>query len=165
MRTGWSIRFLIWVGAMACAALLLTLFGAAAIALVAWRAPASTDGGVLLWLFVATGIVVWVLFAPAAWWLARLAYAPVRDVTKTARSIMTTGQLDRRCFYSGPRDDVGELVVSMNGLLVCYDLAVGRIRRLETGEPTCGCPRPDPQFDPSDFVLDLKSHHEGARAI
>lgn len=165
MRMGMSIRLHVWLGAMLCATLLLVAFGAVASALIGQLSPPAESGRSLFLPLALAGMVVLAVFAPLSWWLARLAYAPVRDVTKTARSIMTTGQLDRRCFYPGPRDDVGELVVSVNGLLVCYDLAVGRIRRLEAGRAGCECPRDEPDFDPSDFVLDLKSHDEGARAI
>ena len=93
------------------------------------------------------------LGAPLAWLLARLTYHPVRDVTKTARSITTTGELDRRCFYAGPRDDVGELVVTVNELLVRYDAAIGRLRRLQIATPTCTCPRVVAEPDPADLVV------------
>lgn len=162
-----SIRLQLWLGMIACAAGLLAACGLLTRALAGWFAPdaAATMMPSLWGPLVLASAVVLVLFAPLAWLLARLAYAPVRDVTKTARSITSTGQLDRRCFYAGPRDDVGELVVAMNGLLVCYDLAIGRIRRLEAGQPACTCPRDERGFDPSDFVIDLTTHHEGARSI
>src|SRR5438477_7237948 len=101
-----SIRLTVWLGAMACATLLVTLLGLLATLVGTWPMAAA---------------IVLVLFAPLAWLLARLAYHPVRDVTRTARSITATGELDRRCFYPGPRDDVGELVVTVNELLVRYD--------------------------------------------
>ena len=142
-----SIRLLIWLGAMACAALMIVSMGALSTLIGNW---------------VAAGTIVLVAFAPLAWVLARVAYHPVRGVTKTARSITSTGQLDRRCFYPGPRDDVGELVVIVNELLVRYDAAVGRLRRLQAEPPTCGCPRSDAGPDPADLVVvDLMT--EGAR--
>jgi hypothetical protein len=101
------------------------------------------------------GLIVLALFAPLAWLLARLAFYRVRDVTKTARSITATGELDRRCFYAGPRDDVGDLVVAVNELLTRYDLAIGRIRRLQAAPPACGCPREVGPPDPADLVLEL----------
>jgi hypothetical protein len=136
-----SIRLTVWLGAMACAVLLL--------------AAQSVLVGVLgSWLV--SSVIVLLLFAPFAWLLARLAYHPVRDVTKTARSITTTGELDRRCFYPGPRDDVGDLVVTVNELLVRYDAAIGRLRRLQATPPACTCPRDDATPDPADLVvLDL----------
>ena len=133
-----TIRLTLWLGAMACAALLF---------LTHWLLAA------LLHDPLAAGAVVLALFAPIAWLLARLAYHPVRDVTKTARSIMTTGQLDRRCFYPGPRDDVGDLVVVVNELLVRYDAAVGRLRRIREAPPSCTCPRDPAMPDPADLVV------------
>jgi hypothetical protein len=141
-----SIRLKVWLGAMACAMLLVATFGALATELGSW---------------IIAGLTVLVVFAPIAWWLAWLAYHPVRDVARTSRSITTTGQLDRRCFYAGPRDDVGDLVVSVNELLVRYDAAIGRLRRLQTAQPDCGCPRPEQPPDPADLVvLDLMIRDE-----
>src|SRR4051812_44856915 len=128
-----SIRLKIWLSSMACAALLV-----AAVSLLA----SVLSNGLL------AGLLVPLVFAPLAWFLAWLAYHPVRDVAKTSRSIAATGQLDRRCFYAGPRDDVGELVVSVNELLVRYDAAIGRLRRLRESPPTCACPRPLAAPDP-----------------
>jgi hypothetical protein len=143
-----SIRFAIWLGAMACAALLVVALGLLVALLGSW--PLA-------------GALVLAAFAPLAWWLARLAFHPVRDVTKTARSITTTGELDRRCFYPGPRDDVGELVVTVNELLVRYDAAIGRLRRLQAAQPACACPRPTVERDGADLVvLDLLDR-EGPR--
>jgi hypothetical protein len=123
---------------MTCAALLLAALSALVAVLGSWLVAAA---------------IVLLLFAPLAWLLARLAYHPVRDVAKTARSITTTGELDRRCFYPGPRDDVGDLVVAVNELLVRYDAAIGRLRRLQTAPPTCACPRAEAVPDPADLVV------------
>jgi hypothetical protein len=135
-----TIRLRIWLGAMVCAALLLTGLGLLTPILGGW--PVA-------------GAIVLVLFAPIAWLLAWLAYAPVRDVAETTRSITTTGELDRRCFYAGPRDDVGSLVVAVNELLVRHDAAIGRIRRLQANLPARGCPGEDAAPDPADLVLGL----------
>ena len=138
-----TIRLTVWLGAMGCAALLL---------LAQWLLAAMLPNP-----FVAAALLL-VLFAPIAWILARLAYHPVRDVTRTARGIMATGELDRRCFYPGPRDDVGDLVVAVNELLVRYDAAVGRLRRLREAPPSCTCPREAAVPDPADLVVvDLQS--------
>src|SRR4051812_19949864 len=143
-----SIRLMLWLGAMACALLVVTLLGVLVTSLGSW---------------LVAGALVLLAFAPLAWLLARLAYHPVRDVTKTARSITTTGELDRRCFYPGPRDDVGELVVTVNELLVRYDAAVGRLRRLQAAVPTCTCPRAASKPDPADLVVvDLMSRDAAA---
>ena len=143
-----TIRLTLWLGLMACAALLLLALGLLDMLL----------GD----LFVA-GAVVLVLFAPLAWLLAWLAYHPVRGVTRTTRSIVTTGELDRRNFYPGPRDDVGDLVVSVNELLVRYDAAIGRLRRLQEASSTCTCPREPVDPDPADLVVtDLQApQHPG----
>ena len=133
-----TIRLALWLGAMACAVMLLVAHGLLTTMLSDW--------------LVASAIVL-ALFVPVAWTLARLAYHPVRDITKTARSITTTGELDRRCFYSGPRDDVGDLVVAVNELLVRYDAAVGRLRRIQAASPSCDCPREDTAPDPADLVV------------
>ena len=138
-----TIRLTLWLGAMACAAFLLVAF---------WLLATPLHDPLV------AGAIVLALFAPLAWLLARLAYHPVRDLTKTARSIMQTGELDRRCFYPGPRDDVGSLVVAVNELLVRYDAAVGRLRRLQSVPPSCTCPRDPAAPDPADLVVvDLMS--------
>ena len=133
-----TIRLTLWLGAMACAALLLLAFGLLA---------------TLLGNFALAGALILAVFAPIVWLLAWLAYHPVRGVAKTARSITTTGELDRRCFYAGPRDDVGDLVVVVNELLVRYDAAVSRLRRLQATPPACTCPRDTPAPDPADLVV------------
>jgi hypothetical protein len=153
-----SIRLLIWLGAMACAAglilaqmTLVVLLGRWAIAML----PVSLS---------VAGVIVLVVFAPLAWVLAWVAYHPVRGVTKTARSITTTGQLDRRCFYPGPRDDVGELVITVNELLVRYDAAIGRLRRLQAEQSACDGPRTPAAPDPADLVVvDLMTQDETGR--
>lgn len=144
-----TVRFRLWLGAMACAAVLVGVLAM----LYLLVAPAAAAGGVSV--LAGAGAVALLLFAPLAWLLAGLTYAPVREVTKTARSIITTGQLDRRCFYPGPRDDVGDLVVVVNELLVRYDAALGALQRLRAAPPACACPRQDGAPDPADLVLDL----------
>jgi two-component system, OmpR family, sensor kinase len=133
-----TIRLTVWLGAMLCATLLLAAHGLFASLLGSW---------------LAAGAMVLALFAPIAWLLARQAYHPVRDVTKTARSIMTTGELDRRCFYPGPLDDVGNMVVVVNELLIRYDAAIGRLRRLRAAQLSCACPRESELLDPADLVV------------
>lgn len=133
-----TIRLKLWLGAVTCAALLLLAHGLLATAL---DSP------------LVAGAFLLIVFAPLAWVLTRLAYHPVRDVTKTTRSITTTGELDRRCFYPGPRDDVGDLVVVVNELLVRYDAAIGRLRRLREVPSACTCPRDEAVPDPADLVV------------
>lgn len=150
-----TVRFRLWLAAMACAALLLGAFAVVWTLLVARLAPDGAATGSPTAALVLGGAIVLATFAPVAWLLARLAYAPVREVTRTARSILTTGQLDRRCFYPGPRDDVGNLVVVVNELLVRYDAALGGLQRLRAAPPSCACPRDAAAPDPVDLVLDL----------
>ena len=150
-----SIHLRVWLVAMACAALLLTALGGVVALLASWLTPSlgPTAAG---WPVFALGVVaVLVVFAPIAWLLAGLAYAPVRDVAKTAHSIVRTGELDRRCFYPGPHDDVGRLVVVVNELLVRYDAALGALQRLRAAPPSCDCPRQVPALDPADLALEL----------
>jgi hypothetical protein len=139
---GMSIRFNLWLGAMTCAAMLL----AAATLL-------TSIAGLTMPL---ASVIVLALFGPVAWLLARLAYAPVREVTRTARKIVLGGELDSRCFYPGPLDDVGKLVVVVNEVLVRYDAALARIIRLRAAPPSCDCPRETAPQDAADLVLDLK---------
>jgi hypothetical protein len=137
-----TIRVKVWLGAMASAALLVLAAGWLATTLGSW---------------ISAGALVLVLFAPLAWLLARLAYHPVRGVTKTARGITATGELDRRCFYPGPRDDVGDLVVTVNELLVRYDAAIGRLRRLQAANDSTN----QAVTDPADLVVvDLRPPRE-----
>ena len=154
-----SIRFKLWLGAMVCATLLMTALAIITAALASWSAPASgapaAPPGLAMLL---AGALVLALFAPIAWLLARLAYAPVREVTRTARRIVMHHQLDSRCFYPGPLDDVGRLVVVVNELLVRYDASLARILRLRAAPPACACPREDTPPDAADLVLELEPH-------
>jgi hypothetical protein len=148
-----SIRLKIWLGAMASAVLVVAILGA----LLAMQAP-----------FMLAGLVVLAVFTPASWLLAWLAYHPIRDVTKTARRLLTTGDLSGRCWYPGPRDDVGNLVVVMNELLVQHDAAVGALQRLRAAPPHCDCPRPASPTDPVELVvasLSREAAGEGAGPI
>jgi hypothetical protein len=133
-----SIRLKIWLVAMASAVLIVAGLGA----LLAMGLP-----------FMLASLVALAIFAAVGWPLAWLAYHPIRDVTKTARRLVTTGDLSGRCWYPGPRDDVGNLVVIMNELLVQHDAAVGALERLRAAPPGCDCPRPNGLPDPVDLVV------------
>jgi len=134
-----SIRLRIWLGAMASAIVVIGMFWV----LLAVATPV-----------VAAGVVL-ALLAPIAWLLAYLSYAPIRYVRKTAQGYLARGDVSGRCWYAGPRDDVGDLVVVMNDLLIRYDAALGALQRARAAPPECTCPRPDPGRDPADLVLDL----------
>jgi len=146
-----SIRVLIWLVAMVCAIGLLAAVGAGLAVAGTWPGPA----------FLVAAAVALLIFGPLAWLLAWLAYHPVRDVTRTARRLLTTGDLSGRCWYPGPRDDVGELVVVMNELLVRHDATLAGLQRLRAAPPGCTCPRPDPPPDPADLVLETPPQHFG----
>jgi hypothetical protein len=135
-----TIRVRLWLGALA--------YGAALLAVRRLLGGSKADGP------VKDGVTL-AVSAPVAWVLAWLAYSPVRGVTRTVRSITTTGQLDRRCFYGGPHDDVGDLVVAVNDLLVRHDAAIGRLRRRQAAAPACDCPRGSDPPDAADLVLGL----------
>jgi hypothetical protein len=141
-----SIRFKLWLGAMACAAALL-----ASVALL------TVVLGLSLLL---ASLVLLVIFGPVAWLLARLAYAPVREVTRTAHKIVIDGQLDSRCFYPGPLDDVGKLVVVVNEALVRYDAAHARIVRQRAARASGANPAETAPLDAADLVLGLEQSHE-----
>lgn len=158
-----SIRLRIWLATMIGAAVMLVGLGGVLAVLMPRLVPSASAAGANLWTaFEASALVVLGILAPIAWLLAGLAYHPVRDVTKTARSILSTGQLDRRCFYPGPHDDVGQLVVVVNELLVRYDLALGALKRLRAAPPGCTCPRPNPGRDPADLVLEAQASPDPA---
>jgi hypothetical protein len=150
-----TIRLRIWLATLVGAALLFAGMIGVLYVLVRWVMTLTFAAQVWLVLAAST-LIVLAIFAPIAWLLASLAYAPVRDVTKTADSILNTGELDRRCFYAGPHDDVGRLVVVVNELLVRYDAALGALHRLRAAPPGCTCPRQEPVTDPADLVLDLE---------
>lgn len=144
-----SIRLTIWLGAMACALGALAVFGTvlAIIAPVPWTP------------LLVAALVTLAIFAPIAWFLAWQTYGPIRYVTQTARRYLTSGDLSGRCWYPGPRDDVGELVVVMNELLVRHDATLGGFQRLRAAPPGCTCQRPDSALDPADLVLETPPHH------
>lgn len=148
-----SIRFRLWLGGMACAALLLAGLNTVLLSL----SPLTPPGAVL----TASALVL-AVFAPVAWLLSGLAYGPVRGVTRSIRRIVTGGELDSRCFYRGPRDDVGKLVVEVNDLLVRYEAVLGGLQRLRAAPPGCTCPREGSDPDPMDLVLGLPSEHADA---
>jgi two-component system OmpR family sensor kinase len=62
-----------------------------------------------------TGLVL--VAAVVGWFLARRSLEPVRRIARTAKEIESSGHLDRRVAYQGPRDDLGELAVAFNNML------------------------------------------------
>lgn len=155
-----SIRLKLWLGIMLFGVLLLAAAGGLAVLLAGWMA--APDGAAVPSLavpLVVGGVLALTVLAPIAWIIAWTAYEPVRDVTRTARRIVVDGQLDGRCFYAGPLDDVGRLVVIMNEALVRYDAALARIVRLRvTADQLSGQPDgPAAPQDAADLVLDFEA--------
>ncbi|MBX9399530.1 HAMP domain-containing protein [Streptomyces sp. TRM72054] len=70
-----------------------------------------------LLLFSALALVLLVLAAVLlGWWLAGRALAPVRRITRTARSV-AAGDLDRRIALIGPHDEIKELADTFDAML------------------------------------------------
>jgi signal transduction histidine kinase len=65
----------------------------------------------------------------AGWFLAGRSLQPVRRITRTAEKIESSGQLDRRVFYHGPRDELGELAVAFNNMLGRLEASFNAQRR------------------------------------
>jgi two-component system, OmpR family, sensor kinase len=77
-----------------------------------------------------TGDTVLILLgALVGWFLAGRSLQPIRRITGTARSIQSSGQLDRRVFYQGPRDELGELAIAINDMLLRLESAFISQRR------------------------------------
>ena len=67
--------------------------------------------------------------ALVGWFLAGRSLEPVRRITRTAEDIERSGELDRRVFYKGPRDDLGELAIAFNKMLGRLDAVFNAQRR------------------------------------
>ncbi len=67
------------------------------------------------------------LTGAVAWWLAGRAIAPVQRVAGAAESIGQSADLSLRVPYSGPRDEVGRLVHTFNGMLDQLQELYGRL--------------------------------------
>jgi signal transduction histidine kinase len=79
-------------------------------------------------LLVGNSILV-LLGAVVGWFLAGRSLEPVRRITRTAEDIERSGELDRRVFYQGPRDDLGELAIAFNSMLSRLDTVFNAQRR------------------------------------
>jgi two-component system OmpR family sensor kinase len=76
------------------------------------------------------GNTVLVLLAGlVGWFLAGRSLEPVRRITRTAEEIGSSGHLDRRVLYRGPRDDLGELAFAFNSMLGRLEAAFSAQRR------------------------------------
>lgn len=79
-------------------------------------------------LLVGNSVLI-LLGALAGWFLAGRSLEPVRRITRTARDIHSSGQLDRRVYYRGPRDELGELAISFNSMLGRIETSFNAQRR------------------------------------
>jgi signal transduction histidine kinase len=79
-------------------------------------------------LLIGSSILI-LLGAMAGWFLAGRSLQPVRRITRTAEEIESSGQLDRRVFYRGPRDELGELAVAFNSMLGRLEASFNAQRR------------------------------------
>lgn len=72
-----------------------------------------------------------ILAGVGAYFIARVALAPVRRITRTAESITDRG-LSRRIGFNGARDEVGDLAVAFDRMIGRLDEAFTEQRRLLT---------------------------------
>ena len=63
------------------------------------------------------GIVATVLACGAGWVLAGTALHPIRRITRSAQAIGEVQDFARRVSYTGPRDEIGRLAATLNGML------------------------------------------------
>jgi heavy metal sensor kinase len=82
----------------------------------------------ILWSLLLSGAAVLLLASLGGNLILRRALQPVRGAAAAARSI-TAGDLSLRLAESGGRDEIGELIHTLNGMLERLDGAIRRIRR------------------------------------
>ena len=70
----------------------------------------------LLLLLVIGGIIGCAAVGLGTWFLLGRALEPVRRITRTA-AVISREDLSRRIEYSGPKDEIGELAATMDGML------------------------------------------------
>jgi two-component system OmpR family sensor kinase len=73
--------------------------------------------------------VLVLLAAVVGWFLAGRSLEPVRRIARTADQIESSGQIDRRVWYQGPRDDLGELAIAFNNMLARLEATFSAQRR------------------------------------
>jgi two-component system OmpR family sensor kinase len=82
----------------------------------------------LFWSLLLAGALVLLLASLGGGVILRRALRPVREAVATTRRI-TAGDLSLRLQESGRRDEIGELVATLNGMLQRLDEAVQQLRR------------------------------------
>ncbi|MDB5075328.1 MAG: Sensor histidine kinase [Chloroflexi bacterium] len=75
------------------------------------------------------GLVATVLAFGAGWLLAGTALRPIRRMTQSAQTIGEVQDFGRRVSYHGPRDEVGRLATTLNGMLARLQEAYQTQRR------------------------------------
>ena len=66
---------------------------------------------------LATGLFTLIVAASVGMFLARKALKPIDNVIEAANRIEKSADLDRRIDYKGPRDEIGRLTETINGML------------------------------------------------
>ncbi|GCF07204.1 sensor histidine kinase [Dictyobacter arantiisoli] len=78
--------------------------------------------------FIFLGVVVLLFSALGSYWLAALAFAPIHNLIRTARSIKE-GDLKQRVPVPAARDEVRFLALTLNEMIASLDLVFERQRR------------------------------------
>lgn len=88
--------------------------------------PASVIGEEEFWIvpvaIAGAGIVVLIAMSIVSWALVRSSLAPVTSITTAARDI-TASDLSRRLPVESPRDELGQLAITINDLLARLEVA------------------------------------------
>lgn len=68
-------------------------------------------------ILVAGGLMAIVLAASTGWFLSRKALVPIEHVIDAANAVEKSADLSKRIDYRGPRDEIGRLTETINGML------------------------------------------------
>ncbi|MCZ8516516.1 HAMP domain-containing sensor histidine kinase [Paenibacillus filicis] len=71
----------------------------------------------LRWILWISGALAVSLAASVGWFLSRKAFRPIEQVIFATNQIEKGADLDRRIEYYGPRDEIGQLTETINGML------------------------------------------------
>lgn len=71
----------------------------------------------LRFVLILSSIIIIVVSASFGWFLARKALSPIGSVIKAANQIESGEDLSRRIPYDGPKDEIGRLIQTINGML------------------------------------------------
>lgn len=71
----------------------------------------------LKYTFLLVGLLIVLLAASVGWFLARKALKPIENVIIAANAIEKSADLDKRIDYNGPKDEIGRLTDTINGML------------------------------------------------